>query len=158
NSTTSVNYRLSPLSVNNNVLPTLTLAGGTLNFISNGTLDAVGGSLTPSNGLSTVNLSGTGGSLTFGSLGTRAAGGVVNFTGSGPSVQFGAATTVTNGILVGGQTSGAYFFGGTDFATSTGAANAPISAYAAYNTGNISAAATTDNVRPATNQTGVNTK
>jgi autotransporter-associated beta strand protein len=136
---------------------TLTLSGATFNFIGNSVNEAVD-ALTPNAGLSTINLSGTGGTLSFASLGTRAAGGVVNFTGSGPAVRFAAATTVTNGILVGGQTSGAYFFGGNNFATSTGGANAPISAYAGYNTGNIADAAATDNMNPAANQTGVDSK
>ena len=61
----------------------MTISGGTFNFVGNSVNEAVG-ALTPNSGLSTINLSGTGGVLSFASLGTRATGGVLNFSGSGP--------------------------------------------------------------------------
>ncbi|MCE9609011.1 MAG: autotransporter-associated beta strand repeat-containing protein [Chthoniobacter sp.] len=131
---------------------TLSLSGGTLNFIGNSTTEAIG-ALTPSAGLDVINLSGTG-TLSFASLGTRAAGGVVSFSGSGPAVQFVATTTVTDGLLMGGTMP---LFYGNDFATSTGAANAPISAYAGYATGDfgVQATSTAINFNPTGAQTNV---
>ena len=156
-----------------NSASTLTLTGGTLGFIGgNSANEAVGelrvgdAGLSPYASLGTVAVSGTGGTLSFASLTStknRMPGGVVNFTTSGgtpPSITFVAATTVTDGLLLGSSTSAAYFFNGTDFATSAGTANAALSAYSGYTSGDLGSLASdaTKNYKLSGTQTSVNTK
>ena len=127
----------------------VSLAGGTLDFKGNATTENAG-PLNNNAGMSIINVSGTG-ALSFSSLANHASGGVVKFTGAGPAVQFAATTTIVDGLLMGGasaSTAAGYFFGNSDFATSTGAANAPITVYAGYNTGTIALGAATDNMAP----------
>ncbi len=97
-------------------------AGGVFEYdgFTGGSAEAVG-ALTPSAGAGKVVIGGTttGTTLTFASLGTRAAGATLNLAPGGTSsINFTAATTNVNGIIGGYATFGA---NGTDFAANVGA-------------------------------------
>ena len=143
NSVTSTDDRLGGTA------RSVTLNGGTISFIGNGPTLERTARLTINAGLGTINTSASG-TMTFNDM-VRNAGGVVNVSSTGSSsVRFAAAPGLNDSILQG-------WFVGNDFATH-GGNNTAITAYSAYNTGNISSAATTDNVNPASNQTGVTTR
>ena len=131
---------------------TLGLSGATVNFVGSALAEAVG-ILTVNAGLTTINLSGAGGTLSFDSLASRAAGGAVSINSSGASsVQFAttapALVPAAVGIIPG-------FFFGNDFATHGGAAT-PITAYTSYITGDLATVVTNETVKPTGAQSSVN--
>ncbi len=131
---------------------TLALSGATVNFVGSALAEAIG-VLTVNAGLTTIHLSGAGGTLSFDSLGSRAAGGTVSINSTGASTVLFATTApalvpAAVGILPG-------FFVGNDFATH-GGAGTPIVAYSSYVTGDLAAVVTNETVKPSGAQSSVN--
>ena len=117
---------------------TLTLNGGTFNFIGNsaGSTQTLG-NLTIGAGGANINVTsnGTNAYLTFGTLTSTTAGGTLNITEAGPTAYATTTTGVTNGILGGGRVT----VNGNDFAAKSGNNIVALGSYGAFQTtGNYS--------------------
>jgi autotransporter-associated beta strand protein len=135
----------------------ITMAGGTLSLVGNGaaTTETVG-AVTPGQGDSTISVSGgtpgNAATLVLTSAGTRAGGATLTFSGIDADniIKYTAAPAMVNGVLP-------YGFVGNDFAVV--ANNTPITAYSAYNTGDLGLyAGGTANFSLSGAQTACNTK